>query len=288
LDREDGAYNLAIVIGSGGVLCAASIGMWKALQGEGIQASMAVGCSGGSIYAAMIALGYSVEQTEEMSLNLWTSDLFEGYVANLRSALSGEGRFTEKSGLIDDGPINERLEGIFRDKTFSETRIPLFVVATDLYTGEGVVLSEGRIFDAIRASIAIPMVFPPWELSERLLVDGAVSNPLPVDVAIKEGGDIITAMGFELPTRSRMRTYSSVANHFNSIYMNNVLRASFAFHNLAHHSEIIPIIPTFERPIGSFDVHQIPYIIERGLEAAEEQLPYIRRLTAVSLQREDL
>jgi NTE family protein len=288
LKPDDDDRKLAMVIGSGGVLCAASIGMWKALYHEGIQASMAVGCSGGSLYAAMIALGYSAERTEEMSLNLWTSDLFEGYASNLRSALSGEQRFTERSGLIDDGPINERLERIFGDRTFSETRIPLFIVATDLYTGESVTLSDGRIFDAIRASIAIPMIFSPWEIGERLLVDGAVSNPLPVDVAIKEGGEIITAMGFELPTRSRMRTYSSVANHLNSIYMNNVLKSSFAFHNLAHHSEIIPVLPSFERRIGSFDIHEIPYIIERGAEATEEHLPYIRRLTHVSSQREDL
>lgn len=139
-------------------------------------------------------------------------------------------------------------------------------------------ITEGSILDAVRASIAIPMVFPAWEVNGQLLVDGAVSNPIPVDVAIKEGGEIIAAMGFELPTRDRLRSYTALTNHFNSIYMNNILRSSYAFHNVVHHSEIIPILPQFDRKIGSFDVQHIPYIIEQGVQTTYDQIPYIQRL----------
>ena len=66
--------------------------------------------------------------------------------------------------------------------------------------GEKVALSEGSLFDAIRASLAIPIIFPPWEVDGRLLIDGAVSDPLPIDVAIQDGADIIIAMGFPLIT----------------------------------------------------------------------------------------
>jgi len=269
---------IAVVIGSGSVKCAASIGMWKVFQQENIEISMSVGCSGGSIYAAYFALGYSVQMAEEATTNLWTSELFGGYAANLRSVMSGETRFTEQSGLIDAEPIYERLKVALGDKTFSDTRIPLFIIATDLYTGESVTISEGSILDAVRASIAIPLVFPPWEVNGQLLVDGAVSNPMPVDVAIREGGEIIAAMGFELPTRARLRSYTALTNHFNSIYMNNILKTSFAFHNVVHHSEIIPILPQFDRKIGSFDVQHIPYIIEQGVHTTCNQIPYIQCL----------
>jgi len=269
---------VAVVIGSGSVKCAASIGMWKVFQQENIDISMSVGCSGGSIYAAVFALGFSEEMAEEATKNLWTSELFGGYAANLRSVMSGETRFTEQSGLIDAEPIYERLKVVLGDKTFSDTRIPLYIIATDLYTGESVTITEGSILDAGRVSIAIPMVFPAWEVNGQLLVDGAVSNPMPVDVAIKEGGEIIAVMGFELPTRTRLRSYTALTNHFNSIYMNNILRSSFAFHNVVHHSEIIPILPQFDRKIGSFDTHQIPYIIEQGERTTRDQIPYIQRL----------
>ena len=269
---------VAVVIGSGSVKCAASIGMWKVFQQENIDISMSVGCSGGSIYAAVFALGFSEQMAEEATKNLWTSELFGGYAANLRSVMSGETRFTEQSGLIDAEPIYERLKVVLGDKTFSDTRIPLYIIATDLYTGESVTITEGSILDAVRASIAIPMVFPAWEVNGQLLVDGAVSNPMPVDVAIKEGGEIIAVMGFELPTRTRLRSYTALTNHFNSIYMNNILKSSFAFHNVVHHSEIIPILPQFDRKIGSFDTHQIPYIIEQGERTTRDQIPYIQRL----------
>jgi NTE family protein len=151
-------------------------------------------------------------------------------------------------------------------------------VATDLNSGEAVVLSDGRIMDAIRASIAIPMIFPPHEVNGRLLTDGAVSNPLPIDVAIQEGCDIILAMGFELPYRKRMRSFNAVQTHLNSIYINNILRATYAFYNLAHHAEIIPILPDLEGLSGNFDTAKLPQIIEQGKKETERQIPYLKNL----------
>jgi len=269
---------LSVVIGSGGVLCAASLGLSKVLRREGLVPGMAVGCSGGSIYASMIALGIDAAEAEQLTLNLFTSDVFEGYTSNLKSALSGETRFTETSSLIDDNIMYERLKSVFGEKSFSETVFPLHIVATDLYTGERVVISTGKILDAIRASIAIPMIFSPWKIGEQLLVDGAVCDPLPIDVAIQQGSDVIAAVGFEMPTRKRMNSYTAVTTHFNSIYMNNILKSTFAFYNAVHHAEIIPILPDFEKSVGTFDTAQIPYIIAQGEKAAEEHIPYIKRL----------
>ena len=269
---------LSIVIGSGGVLCAASLGLSKALRREGLTPGMAVGCSGGSIYAAVIALGIDPDEAQRQTLNLFTSDVFEGYTSNLKSALSGETRFTEMSSLIDDNIMYERLKTVFQDKTFEDTVIPLYIVATHLYTGERVVISSGKILDAIRASIAIPMIFSPWKIGDQLLVDGAVCDPLHIDVAIQQGSDVIAAVGFEMPIRKRMNSYTAVTTHFNSLYMNNILKSTFAFYNAVHHAEIIPILPNFEKPVGTFDTQQIPYIIEQGEKAAEEHIPYMKQL----------
>ena len=87
-------------------------------------------------------------------------------------------------------------------------------------------------------------------------------------------------MGFELSVRARVNSLTALNSHLNNIYTNNLLRATFAFHNLAHHNEIIPLIPHFERSISMFDTQLIPHIIEEGERAAEEQLPYLRRLLA--------
>jgi len=149
-----------------------------------------------------------------------------------------------------------------------------------MMSGEKVILSEGSVFDAIRASIAIPLIFPPWEVNGRLLIDGAASNPLPIDVAIQDGADIIIAMGFPLSYRKRFRSMTAVQEQLNSIYMNNILTSTYAFYNLAHHAEIFPIIPEFDGALSMFDVDKIPDVIERGAQATQKQLPHIKRLLA--------
>ncbi|MDX1664159.1 MAG: patatin-like phospholipase family protein [Candidatus Promineifilaceae bacterium] len=269
---------LALVIGSGSVKCAAALGLWRLLEEEKIPLDMVVGCSGGSMYAAAIALGGDVAAYEEMTLDFWTSDLMSGYASNLKAVMAREVRFDERSGLVDDAPVQERLVRAFGDRTFADTRLPLYVVATSFYSGEPVVLREGYLRDAIRASIAIPMIFPPWEVDGQLLTDGAVADPLPVDVAIREGAQIILAMGFELPTRSRLRSFNAVQSHLNALYMNNILKASHAFHNAVHHAEIISLWPDFDRPISAFGTDDLPYIIEEGARTAAQHLPYLKRL----------
>ena len=114
---------------------------------------------------------------------------------------------------------------------------------------------------------------------ERLLIDGAFSNPMPVDVAIKERIDVILAIGFESPLPKSVKSISRFAFHINSLLANNLFKANFAFHSLAHHSEIVLILPEFDKPINLFSTDHIPYVMEQGeQEAAKEHIPYIRRL----------
>jgi NTE family protein len=204
----------------------------------------------------------------------------QGYTDNLKASKDGSLRFNERSGLVDDFVLNKKLQDIYGGWKFSDLKMPLKIVATELLTGEKVTLSDGNVFDAIRASVAIPIIFPPWEVDGRLLIDGAASDPLPIDVAIQDGADIIIAMGFTLDYRSRFRSMTAVQEQLNSIYINNILNSTYAFHNLAHHAEIFPVIPEFDEPVSMFDVGKISDVIERGDQAACVQLPHIKRLLA--------
>jgi len=268
---------VALVIGSGGIKCAAAIGMWKVLKDQ-IPVDLIVGCSGGSVYSACIARGVSVEYMAESSKEIWTSDIMHGYTTNLKATRDGSFKFNERSGLVNDSFLNKALEKATEDLSFDEVDIPLKIIATDMMTGEKIILSKGKIHDAVRASSAIPLIFPPWEIDGKLMIDGAVSDPLPIDVAIQDGADIIIAMGFALSYRKRFRSMTAVQEQLNSIYMNNILNATYAFYNLAHHAEIFPIMPEFEEPLSMFDVDKIPAIIEKGEEATKQQLPHIKRL----------
>lgn len=273
-----GNVKITLVIGSGGIKCAAAIGMWRILQAEGIQVDNIVGCSGGSVYGAGIAMGLSLEEISAWSYKIWTTDLMRGYTANLKATKSGSLRFNERSGLVDDSVLNNRLGEVYGSLEFSDLKIPLKVVATDLKEGKKILLSDGNLFNAIRASLAIPIIFPPWEIDGRLLIDGGASDPLPIDVAIQDGANIIIAMGFPLSNRDRLRSMTSVQEQLNNIFMNNLLNATYAFYNLAHHAEIFPIIPEFEEPLSMFDVDKLPAIIDAGSETTRLHIPHIKRL----------
>ncbi|WP_149195169.1 patatin-like phospholipase family protein [Luteimonas suaedae] len=270
---------LAVVVGSGGVKCVAAVGMWKVLQSEGIQADLVVGCSGGSLYVASMALGMDALEAEERSHRMWHG-LFKRihYRSVLRSLLPRRLGFSERIGLVNDRAVGATVRELYGDATFADTRIPLYIAATDLHTGEKVGLNSGSIADAVRASIAMPLLLRPWPVGGRLLIDGGASDPLPISLAIREGADIILAMGFENPPAERLDSLVGVATQSMSIAINNLLRSTYAFYSAVHHAEIIPIMPTFDRPIHVGDTHLIPYIIEQGERATLTALPYLRQL----------
>lgn len=271
---------LALVIGSGSVKCAAAIGLQNVLRREGFALNLLVGCSGGSMYAALMALGYDAKTMTQMTQQLWTREVtrprsYRDFFSILLPGILG---FSERFGMLDDRLAMQRLRAAYGERTFADTQIPLHIVATDFLNGEQVTLSEGKLVDAIRASIAMPYIFKPHRVDGRLLVDGYLSDPMPVGVAIKNGAGVILAMGFESPYQARLNSLMRFSFQVSSIMSNNLLKANYAFHSMAHYSEVISIIPEFKQRIGLFDTEKIPDIIAEGERAAEEQLPYLKRL----------
>ena len=271
---------IALIIGAGSVKCAAALGLWKVLAQEDILFDMIVGCSGGSLYAASMALGFTLDESVQRTQTLWNKSVTEkrnwrGLMSAVLPKLFG---FNEKFSMVDDGPMLARLQSVFGEKTFADAQIPLYLMATDFFTGESIAMCEGNLVDALRSSIAIPYIWSAWQRDGRMLIDGAASNPLPVDVAIREGADIILAMGFQSPFPSKIRSVSRYAFHINSLMTNNLYQSNFAFHSAVHHAEIVSVFPDFERPIRLFDTDQIPYVIEQGEKAMNAQLGYVKRL----------
>ncbi len=275
------APRIGVVIGSGSIKCASALGLLRVLKKEGIPVDLAVGCSAGGLYASALALGWDLDETERRSHEMWQG-LFArvDYGMILRGLLPRLFRARGPVGLLDERRLKQVLESLYGETTFADARIPLHLVATDLKTGDSVVLSRGRLFDAARASVAIPVLLSPWAVDGRLLFDGGASDPLPVSVAIREGCDIILAMGFENPLHESVGSLMSLVSQTTWITMNNLLKSTYSFYSAAHHAEIVPIIPTFERHVGLRDSTLHPYMIERGEEAASRQLPFLRRLLA--------
>jgi len=274
------ARGVAVVIGSGSVKCAAALGLINALDRAGIAIDMLVGCSAGCLYATLIASGRSTAEAAEMTRVLWTSEIAAQHdrMAWLRAAFPRMFGFNARFGLRSDRLVMQRLQAAFGDARIEDMKIPLHLAATDFATGNQAVFSSGRAVDAIRASIAVPFLFSPWQIDGRLYLDGYMSDPLPVGVAIREGAEVIVAMGFESPYQERVTTAGRFAFQVSAILSNNLLKSQYAFHGLAHHAEVASIIPQFRERIRLFDTEKIPYIIEEGERAAEAQMPYLDRL----------
>ena len=273
--------SVSLVIGSGSVKCAAAIGVAAVLREAGIGIERVVGCSGGALFATLIAMGYDTDKARDITLRMWTKDITaRRNNPALLSALAPKLMNFKASrfGLRDDRLINRRLKDAFGDARIEDMGIPLHITATNFMDGELVDLASGPVTSAIRASLAIPFAFAPVELNGQLLVDGYVSDPLPISVAIKHGARVIVAVGFESPMMEEIGSAGRFAMQLSSIMSNNLLRARFAFNSVAHHAEVITIIPEFKKRIRLFDTDKVPYIIEAGAQAASEQIGYLRRL----------
>lgn len=274
---------VSLVIGSGSVKCAAALGVVKALTDAGIRIDRVVGCSAGALFAAITALGYDTASAKEITLRTWTRELTSrpnpmGYLRLLAPKLFGFKADT--FGLRDDGAMLERVRSVFGDRRIEDTLIPLHITATDFATGELVELSSGSIVEAIRASLALPLAFAPVRLGGRLLVDGYLADPLPLSVAMKHGSRVIVGVGFESPYQDNVRSAGRFAFQLSAIMSNNLLKSKLAFHSVAHHSEMIMILPEFKQRIRLFDTAKVPYIVDEGEQATLQQLPYLRELLA--------
>jgi NTE family protein len=278
---------IALVIGSGGIKGSSFVGLWRVLERERIPIDLVVGCSAGSVLGAMVVRGLTAAEAEEKVLGIWRGMPLSRMrlPALLRSFLPRRFGFRPYEGLLDDRGVAKVLDSVVGDADFSEALVPFFVAATDLETGSPVELNTGRLFDALRASVAIPIFLPPWRVKGRLLVDGAVADPLPLSIAIRGGADIILAMGFESPMEEKLDSLPRLLAQTTSIAVNQLLRSTFAFYGLAHHAEVLPILPEFDRPIGNEDIHLIPYMIDQGEAAAQAEVPYLRRLIAAHAGR---
>jgi NTE family protein len=269
---------IALVIGSGGIKCIASIGLLKVLEREQLLPDVIIGSSGGSLFGAVFAAGEHPDRIEEKVLKMWKKEEFRdiSYLDLPKLFFPKLFRYNEMFGLVRGNRIEKIFRTHFQDMPFGQCTIPLQIVATDFFSGETVVLDTGSIAEAVRASIGIPLFFQPKYIGGHVLVDGGISNPLPIDVAIRYGADIIIAMGFESPTYSHINSPLKALLHLIGISSNNLQIANHAVHNMAHHYEIIMVYPELQGEFHFFDIEKIPELIKIGEEETTAELPNIR------------
>ena len=176
--------NVALVLSSGGPRGFAYIGAIEELERRGYRITSVSGCSVGSLVGGIYAAG----GLQEFKHWLFSLDNFK-IMSLLDPSIST--RY-----LVKGEKVINAIKTIVPDVNIEDMAIPFTAVATDLYTGEEVVFHEGKLFDAIRASISIPSMFRPVKYGHRTLVDGGIVNTFPLDKAVRNGDDIL--VGFDV------------------------------------------------------------------------------------------
>jgi NTE family protein len=182
-----------LVLGGGGMKGLAHVGAWRALQEAGVRVTGVVGTSIGALIGACIAGGLEYERMVGLARALQKPD-----VATLnRWALLFNG--IRQPGLFRDEPFRAYLESVLPARTFGELELPLSVNAVDLATGETKWFGAGGDMDvplaeAIYASCALPVFYPPAQIGDRYYVDGGVGDSLPIDFAAAQGAARIIAI----------------------------------------------------------------------------------------------
>jgi NTE family protein len=167
---------IGLALSGGGAKGLAHIGVLKVLEEAHIPVHMLAGTSMGGAIAALYAAGRPAAELEQIARSLRLLDIIQRDRTGL--------------GLIGQGKIVNRLrEALGGDPTFDQLKLPLALVATDLETGEEVVIHEGPVVEAVLATMAVPILFPPVAWRNRLLADGGLLNQVPFDVARQMGAD---------------------------------------------------------------------------------------------------
>lgn len=248
---------IGLALGGGSARGFAHVGVLKVLEEAGIKVDYLSGCSMGALVGAFYASGADIRMLERFAKAIerrnWVDFTFS------------------RKGIISGKKIEQIIYLMTRRSTFDKLHIPLAVVAVDLYSGKKVVLKEGLVSRAVRASISLPGYFVPVEMDKMLLVDGGILDRVPCEVVREMGADFVLAVdtGFSQASGKINSVIDVIARSFDimirEISRNILVNADFVIS--PDLSEIAP--SQFER---------VQEAVALGEKAAREALPEISAL----------
>lgn len=267
--QEPPRPKIAVVLSSGGIKPLAAIPLFEFLDEEHLPIDLLVGCSGGSVMSALRGSGYGTAKILELIAKVARRDLFTpiDFRAVLGMAGLPFGRFNTQTGLIRPQNLKQALYEMFGQRRIEELHPKTLLQATDIETGEGIIMEQGLLVDAVYASSAVFPLLPPIQMEGRWLGDGYYTSSLPVMEAVKRGMDVIIAVIFHDPINTQANSYMACLSNYYTIQGDAITRFQLALSIDMHEHEIIMIKIPFKNPINMWDVHHIPEIIETGRQA---------------------
>lgn len=300
--REVGQVLVGLALSSGAALGLAQIGVIKVLEREKIPIDFIAGSSVGALIGTFWASGIEANELEKIALQ------FKKKLALLNLA---DFSIFPLLGFLRGGNLTRFLREHLGHKTFRDTHTPIKVTTCKLRARELVVLDEGSLVEAVRASCSIPALFEPYRKKEDYLIDGGILDPVPVDVLLKLGARKIIAVNclpspeevqrtfkeleekrhkeegglarrlifFRIAFRIRRWMRRTFLPNVFDVIMNSTQSMEYVLAEASSRGAdcvLHPTIPT----VNWFELYRVERLIKRGEEEAERMLPQIKALIA--------
>lgn len=242
---------IGLALGGGAVLGAAHIGVIKALEESKIKIDKITGTSIGAFVACLYAFGKDCEEIQKIGLELeWVN------IAGLKLS---------KFALLSNEKLGKLITDSIGDKNIEDANIPLSLVATNVANGEKVILNKGNIAKAVMASCAIPGIFEPVEIQNKLLVDGGVVENVPIHTLHEMGSNF--TIGVDLNSNHTYEKPKNVVDIIlNSFHF--LMKKSSKLQTKQADVVITPDLSKFSRS----DISQVDNLMEIGYESTLETL----------------
>ncbi len=267
--REIAGIRLGLALGAGGARGWAHIGVLKVLEDAGIHIDMISGTSMGAVVGGIYAATASVEKLKQSTIDLFLTradtrrKIFD-YTLPKKGLLKGE----KAAQLVRKGVNNA---------DFLDLMIPTYLVGVDILNEEEVIFETGDVTDAVRSSIAIPAVFSPFKHQGRWMVDGGLLNPVPVDVLLRKGADMVIAVSIESKP-SQAKTQEKDPGIKQIISQTISIVHGKAASDFVKNANLV-LYPD----VGAYawdDFHQGIALMRQGMEECVERLPDIQKMIA--------
>lgn len=250
-------YKIGLALGSGAARGLAHIGVIETLQKYNIPIDMVSGSSAGALIGGLFCCGFDFKYVKGLARELNQKDYVDVTVP--------------RKGLIKGEKIEKMLKLVTKDCEFKDLNIPLIVAATDLKNKKVRMINEGKLYEAIRASISIPGVFIPYFKDDMTLVDGGILERVPAGILKESGMDIVIGVdvGFNMQT-------SNCKNIFHVFYESMDLMAREIFSLKKQDADIMIRVDLNDMDPTRFD--QVDMCVEKGIKATKEAIPLINEL----------
>lgn len=267
---------VGLALGGGYARGLAHIGVLEVFEKEGIPVDMIAGTSIGALVGGLYAREHDAALIKKQALQLdWRA-----FTSLVDLALP-------KSGFISGKRVTNLLRRFIGDVQFKDLSIPLACVATDIISGDEVVINEGSVLEAIRASISVPVIFTVVKRHNRYLVDGGLVNPVPVSVVKKMGADFVIAVDVtpDRAERANFLTKNAEVKEpgiFQVMVQSIYIPTYFSAHVVSEGANVV-VHPHLAH-IGPAEFRKARECILEGELSAEDAVPHIKRhLAAVGV-----